>query len=214
MLGATVSIGILGYLGAAKDRSDLDFKEVLTRTPISGAYAIFGSDLFEEGFKSMLYKSKKFMSKYPDLIQKTKDELFEVPSKLELDKQLKDGIIDKAAHANKMRGKAIISGIPFAFSLVVMGFVVAGMTRFWTQYRYNKMHKDDMKARQEKEQQAVNREQKNEKLIKVTSFGNANSTPATNMTVVSSKQNQVMTVVKSKPVKFDKLMTVVSTKLK
>lgn len=200
MLGATVSIGILGYLGAAKDRSDLDFKEVLTRTPISGAYAIFGSDLFEEGFKGVLYKSKKFMSKYPDLIKKTKDELFEVPSKLDLDKQLKDGIIDKAAHANKMRGKAIISGVPFVFSLAVMGFVVAGMTRFWTQYRYNKMHKDDLAARKEKEQNAVNQMQKNEKLIKVTSFGNTKLNPFKQMTVVKSNQSpfEQMTIVSSK----------------
>ena len=189
MLATTVSIGILGYLGAAKDRSELDHKEVLTRTPISGAYAIFGSDLFEEGFKGILAKSEKFNKKFPDLIKKTKDGLFEVPTKIELDKQLKDGVIDKAAHANKMKGKAIISGVPFAFSLVVMGFVVAGISRFWTQYRYNKQHKEELQKQQEKEQMAINQPKKNEKLIKVTSFGETKKqNPFTTMTVVKSKQ--------------------------
>ncbi|MBR6164100.1 hypothetical protein IKQ26_09485 [bacterium] len=185
MLGATVSIGILGYLGAAKDRSDLDFKEVLTRTPISGAYAIFGSDLLEDVFMNKLSKSKKFMEKFPDLIKQTKDGLFEVPTKVELDKQLADGIIDKAAHANKMRGKAIISGVPFAFSMIVMGFAIAGMSRFWTQYRYNKLHQAELKAEADKNGGKLPKD----RFVKVFSFGDKKKADKTfsSMKIVSSK---------------------------
>ena len=213
MLGATVTIGILGYLGAAKDRSDLDFKEVLTRTPISGAYAIFGSDLLEDVFMNKLSKSKKFTEKFPELIKQTKDGLFEVPTKVELDKQLADGIIDKAKYANKMRGKAIISGVPFLFSMVVMGFVVAGMTRFWTQYRYNKQHKAELEAEAKKNGGKLPKDKftkvfsfgtqkkadksfsamntgstklNDKTFIKVTSFGNTKTNPFTSKTFVSS----------------------------
>ena len=37
-----------------------------------------------------------------------------------------------------LKGKAFITGVPYAFSLLFMGFSLSAITRLWTQFRYNK----------------------------------------------------------------------------
>ena len=63
-LAATVMAGVVGYNQAAKDRGRLDQLEVMTRLPLVAFYTIFGSSLFEHGFKNILHKKNVF----PDLI--------------------------------------------------------------------------------------------------------------------------------------------------
>ena len=45
--------------------------------------------------------------------------------------------------AKLIKGKATITAVPFLFSLVFMGFTLAGISRLWTQYRYNKQQKEN-----------------------------------------------------------------------
>lgn len=130
-----VFIAGLGYFGAAKDRGKQNFLEVLSRYPLVGFYVITGGSLLDKGFKKLLSKDNK----YKDLIDKN----FEVP-KLdelpELAKKLatKNNTTVESEFKRLFKGKSIITGIPFLFGLLFMGFFVAGMTRFWTAFRYKK----------------------------------------------------------------------------
>jgi len=143
MLALTCTTGLFGYLSAAKDRGKLDYYEVLTRVPLVVLYTIFGSALLDAGFKKYLAKSGKF----PELIKKNNaGKIAEVPSRKEL-----AGIAETLAKKNKttlndeleklIRQKSIITGIPFLFSLVAMGFTLSGVSRLWTKYRYNHQQK-------------------------------------------------------------------------
>ena len=38
--------------------------------------------------------------------------------------------------ASLIKQKAIITGVPYAFGLAVMGFTLSAVTRIWTKYRY------------------------------------------------------------------------------
>lgn len=137
-LAASVIAGVFGYFGAAKDRGKLDFLEVATRLPLVALYTIFGSSALEHGLKKHLYKK----GTYKDLITKTADGSYEV-AKLndlhsiaqKLSKQ--SGKTVEQEWQKLFKGKAIVTSGPFVFSLGVMGFFIAGMSRFWTQYRYN-----------------------------------------------------------------------------
>ena len=135
--------GFFGYSEAGKDRGKLDQMEVLTRVPFVVFYTVFGSAIFDNAFKHILHKNNKF----PDLIKKTEDNLIKIPTRAELpDLALKIAKGDKA-EAQKVfnrliKEKSIITAIPYGFSLVFMGFLLAGITRFWTQYRYNHGKKD------------------------------------------------------------------------
>lgn len=141
-LAATCITGLFGYSSAAKDRGKLDFYEVWTRVPIVVLYTIFGSSLFDSGFKNILDKKGKF----PELIKKDKDGIINIPSRKDLPE-----IAKKLAHKNNtsiekeletlIRQKSIITGVPYLFSLLVMGFTLSGVSRLWTQIRYNKQHK-------------------------------------------------------------------------
>lgn len=141
-------VGFLGYSSAGKDRGKLDQLEVWTRVPIVVLYTIFGSEAFDWAFKHILHKQNKF----PDLIkQKTGSKsIEEIP-----DSQKLEEIAQKLSKINKtpiekefnrlVKEKAIISAIPYGFSLVFMGFLLAGITRLWTQYRFNHTEKNNKK---------------------------------------------------------------------
>lgn len=138
-LAVTVTAGVFGYFRAAKDRGKLDVQEVATRLPVIALYTIFGSALFDEGFKKFLYKNKKFTEilKYDD---KTKEfevaKLNDIPN---IAKKLANGDekLLKQKTAELFKGKATIAMVPFLFSLLVVGGLLALISRIWTQYRYN-----------------------------------------------------------------------------
>ena len=138
-LAATCITGLFGYSSAAKDRGKLDFYEVWTRVPLVVLYTIFGSAILDAGFKKMLAKK----GKYPELIKKDETgAIAKVPTRKEL-----PSIAERLAQINKtsktteleklIKQKAVITGVPYLFSLITMGFVLSGVARIWTKYRYN-----------------------------------------------------------------------------
>jgi len=138
-LAVTCITGLFGYSEASKDRGKLDFYETWTRVPLVVLYTIFGSSLLDGGFKKYLAKHGKF----PELIKQTQNgDIADVPSRKELDK-----IADRVSKLNKttknvelgklIRQKAVITGVPYAFSLIAMGFTLSAVSRAWTKYRYN-----------------------------------------------------------------------------
>lgn len=138
-LTSCVLIGGLGYFGSSKDRGKQNFLETLFRYPLVGFYVITGSELLEKGFKSFLKNKKSFK----DLIKPN----LEVPkfSQLpELAQSLakRNNTSVESEFAKLTKKKALISGVPFVFSIGVMGLFVAGVSRAFTQYRYNKDHKN------------------------------------------------------------------------
>lgn len=143
-LALTAISGLFGYSKAAEDRGELDKKEVWTRVPLVVFYTIFGSTLFDKGFKNILAKDGKF----PDLIKKgANGKIQDVPKSTELPKIAET--VSKLKNTNPKeelkrltKEKAIITGVPYAFSLLFMGFSLSLITRLWTQYRYNKTHKN------------------------------------------------------------------------
>lgn len=140
---ACVVAGGFGYFGAAKDRGKQDFKEVLYRFPLVGFYAITGSDLVEKGFKSILKKKDSYKNIINDKLEVPKlDELGGLAEKL----AKKNGTKIEDEFHKLFKQKSMIVMAPFLFSLGVMGFFVAGMSRYFTQYRYNKdqMAKSEM----------------------------------------------------------------------
>lgn len=130
--------GLLGYSSAGKDRGKLDQLEVWTRVPLVVFYTVFGSSLFEHGFKHILLNRKIF----PQLIKKEGNEIAQVPT-LDKIKEIASKIAKEKGSAvdleyNKLiKQKAVIAGVPYAFTLLFMGFLLAGISRLWTQYRYN-----------------------------------------------------------------------------
>ncbi len=132
-------IGGLGYLKAAHDRGKQNFLETLFRYPLVGFYVITGSELLEKGFKNFL-KNKKGYKEIIDnnLNVKKFSELSEIAQRL-----AKENKTDINNEFKALVGKkAIIGAVPFAFSIAVMGLFVAGVSRFFTQYRYNKEQKE------------------------------------------------------------------------
>ena len=138
-LALTCITGLFGYSAAAKDRGKLDFYEVWTRVPLVVLYTIFGSSLLDAGFKKILAQKGKF----PELIKKGKDGNIEnIPTRKDLPE-----IAQKLAKLNNtskeqelaklIKQKAIITGVPYLFSLVTMGFVLSAVSRIWTKYRYD-----------------------------------------------------------------------------
>lgn len=143
-LAATVIAGVFGYHAAAKDRGKLDEKEMLSRVPLVAFYTIFGSSIFDRIFKGILLKANKFT----DLIKKGPDGFESLPKTAQL-KELAETIASKTGNPAEKELKrltkesAIIQAVPFGFSLVFMGFLLSGINRFWTQQRYNALHKND-----------------------------------------------------------------------
>ena len=143
-LAATCITGLFGYSSAAKDRGKLDFYEVWTRVPLVVLYTIFGSALLDGKFKNILANKGKF----PELVKRNDaGEITSIPSRKDL-----LIIAQKLAKKNNstaekeletlIKQKSIITGVPYLFSLIVMGFTLAGISRLWTQIRYNKQHKN------------------------------------------------------------------------
>lgn len=142
-LAVIATTGLFGYSNAAKDRGKLDFYEVWTRVPLVVLYTIFGSSIFDEGFKKILLKK----GLCPELIKKDKDGIINVPSRKQLPEiatKLADknnSSVDKEM-ASLIKQKALITGVPYAFSIIVMGFTLSAITRLWTKLRYNTQLKE------------------------------------------------------------------------
>ncbi len=144
-LAVTVLSGVAGYFGAAKDRGKLDVQEVATRVPIIAAYTIFGSTLFDTGFKKILHKDRKHTEilKYDKSAEEyTVAGLNDIP---EIARKLVNGDekLLKSKIQELFKGKAKISLVPFFFSLGVVGAALSLVSRIWTQYRYNHNFKND-----------------------------------------------------------------------
>jgi len=134
-LTACVTIGGLGYFGAAKDRGKQNFLETLYRFPLVGLYVITGGELFDKGFRSILKrnnKCKELIGK--DLEVPRFEELPAIAKKL----SEKNGTKLEAEYKTLAKQKALITGVPFLFGLGFMGFFVAGVSNFFTKYRFNK----------------------------------------------------------------------------
>ena len=130
--------GLWGYSEAGKDRGKLDQLEVLTRVPIVVFYTIFGSEIFDYTFKHILHNKNKF----PDLVKKAEDGKIKIPTRAELpdlaEKIAKIKNTSAQVEFNRLlKEKSVITAVPYGFALVFMGFLLAGITRFWTQYRYD-----------------------------------------------------------------------------
>lgn len=142
-LAATCITGLFGYSAAAKDRGKLDYYEVWTRVPLVVLYTIFGSALLDGSFKKYLAKHGKFS----ELIKRDeKGNIAPVPTRKELPKIAKKlSKINKTSAdvelAKLIKQKAVITGVPYLFSILVMGFTLSGISRLWTQYRYNHQEK-------------------------------------------------------------------------
>ncbi len=137
-LAVICTTGLFGYSNAAKDRGKLDFYEVWTRVPLVVLYTIFGSSIFDEGFKNILAKKGKF----PELIKKDENGIIKVPTRKELPQIAEKLALKNNSSVDKeleklIKQKSIITGVPYVFGLLVMGFTLSAVTRIWTKYRYN-----------------------------------------------------------------------------
>lgn len=137
-LTSSVLIGGAGYFGASSDRGKENLKETATRFPLVGLYVITGSELVEKGFRKLLYK----MGKCKDLIGKDLnvprfDDLGNLAQKL----AKKRNTTVENEYKSLVKQKVLISGLPYVFSIGVMGFFVAGMTNYFTKKRYESAQK-------------------------------------------------------------------------
>lgn len=137
-LTTSVLIGGAGYFGASSDRGKENLKETATRFPLVGLYVITGSELVEKGFRKLLYKT----GKYKDLIDKNLnvphfDDLGSLAQKL----AKKKNTTVENEYKSLVKQKVLISGLPYIFSIGVMGFFVAGMTNYFTKKRYENAQK-------------------------------------------------------------------------
>ena len=142
-LAVTCITGLFGYSSAAKDRGKLDFYEVWTRVPLVVLYTIFGSALLDGAFKKYLVGK----GKYPELLQKNAEGIIQnVPARKDLPKiaeklsKINNTSVDTEL-AKLIKQKAVITGVPYLFTLVTMGFILSGVSRIWTKYRYDQQQK-------------------------------------------------------------------------
>jgi len=136
---ACVVAGFFGYIGAAKDRGKQDYKEILYRFPLVGFYAISGNELFKDGLKKLLSKNEK----YKEIFDAEKQNKGIMPKLTELDGfarrlAVKNGTSAEVEFKKLFKQKATLIGAPALFGFTVMGLFVAGCSRYFTQYRYNK----------------------------------------------------------------------------
>ena len=137
-LTTCVLVGGAGYFGASADRGKENLKETATRFPLVALYVITGSELVERGFRKLLYK----FGKCKDLIGKDLsvpkfDELSGMAKKLA---EKKNSTVEKE-YKSLVKQKVLIAGLPYVFSIGVMGFFVAGMTNYFTKKRYENAQK-------------------------------------------------------------------------
>lgn len=143
-LTACVIAAMFGYTGAAKDRGKQNFLEVIFRLPLVLFYVVTGSEMFEKAYKKVLSKQGKCKeileaeAKHPEKKTPTLKDLPELAKKL----AIKNNTTIEAEFKKLLGQKTTIIGIPLAFSLLFMGFFVAGYSRLFTQYRYNKENKN------------------------------------------------------------------------
>ena len=135
-------VGGAGYFGASSDRGKENLKETATRFPLVALYVITGSELVEKGFRKLLHKA----GKCKDLIGKD----LSVPKFDELGKLANDLAKKKKTNVQEeykslVKQKVLISGLPYVFSIGVMGFFVAGMTNYFTKLRYKNAQKEQEK---------------------------------------------------------------------
>lgn len=134
-LTSCVFIGGAGYFGASKDRGKQNFLETLFRYPLVGFYIITGSELFEKGFKKMLQKMGKCRETIDKNLNTPKfDKLEEIAKTL----AKKNGTKIDTEFKKLAKQKVLISGIPYLFSIGIMGFFVAGISNLFTKYRYQR----------------------------------------------------------------------------
>lgn len=141
-----VLIGGLGYFGASADRGKENLKETATRFPLVGLYVITGSELVEKGFRKLLQKGgkcKDLISK--DLSVPKFDELGDWAKKLAKERKTN---FDKEYTA-LAKQKIMIAGLPYIFSIGIMGFFVAGMTNYFTRRRYENAQKEKFKIQKQ-----------------------------------------------------------------
>ena len=139
-LTTCVLVGGAGYFGASADRGKENLKETATRFPLVALYVITGSELVEKGFRKLLYK----FGKCKDLIGKDYsvpefDELGDLAKKL----SEKKNTAIKDEYKSLVKQKVLISGLPYVFSIGVMGFFVACMTNYFTKKRYQNAQKQN-----------------------------------------------------------------------
>ncbi len=143
---ASVIAGFFGYTGAAKDRGKQDYKEILYRFPLVGLYAIVGNDLLVKGLEKYMKKSPK----YKELFEAQEQNGKAMP-KLKATKKGEKSLeyfAEQFAKKNKssvelefkklFKQKTTLIAAPVLFGFTVMGLFVAGCSRYFTQYRYNK----------------------------------------------------------------------------
>ncbi len=145
-LALTAILGLFGYSKAAEDRGKLDVAEVWTRVPLVVFYTIFGGELFEKGFTKILEKKNLF----PDILKKTQDGALNLPTRAQLPELAEKIAKTKNTSAAKELSRltketAFVSAVPYAFSLLFMGFTLSAITRLWTQFRYNHQQKEQAK---------------------------------------------------------------------
>lgn len=134
-LTSCVVVGGAGYFGASKDRGKQNFLETLYRYPLVGFYVITGSELFEKGFKKLLQKAGKCKETIDKNLNTPKfDRLEELAGTL----AKKNGTKVEAEFKKLAKQKVLISGVPYIFSIGVMGFFVAEISNLFTKYRYQR----------------------------------------------------------------------------
>ncbi len=138
-LTSCVLLGGAGYFGSSADRGKQNFLETLFRFPLVGFYVVTGSEMFERGFKKILRKKDSFKDTISqDLHVPAYKELPELAKKL----AEKNKTTVENEFAKLCKQKALITSVPFLFGMLFMGMFVAGVSRAFTQYRYNQEQKN------------------------------------------------------------------------
>lgn len=138
-LTSCVLLGGAGYFGSSADRGKQNFLETLFRFPLVGFYVVTGSEMFERAFKKILRKKDSFKDTITnDLKVPDYKNLPELAQKL----AEKNKTTVETEFAKLCRQKALIAGVPFLFGMLFMGMFVAGVSRAFTQYRYNHEQKN------------------------------------------------------------------------
>lgn len=134
-LTSCVLVGSVGYFGSANDRGKQNLQEVLFRFPPVGFYIICGNELLEHGFKKLLQR----FGKCKDVIGKN----LEVTKLKDIDALAQKISFNKNADYNEvykklLKQKSLLTFVPLLFGIGVMGFFIAGSSRLFTQYRYDR----------------------------------------------------------------------------
>lgn len=137
-LTTSVLVGGCGYFGASSDRGTENLKETATRFPLVALYVITGSELVEKGFKMFLKKIGKCKDLIGENLYVPKfDDLKDVAKKIARQKHT----APEKEFQNLAKQKILVSGVPYIFSIGIMGFFVAGMTNYFTKKRYESSNK-------------------------------------------------------------------------